>query len=459
MNQVGLVARLLETPGTVPASSPGPGEDAPDTTNWRPSAPAAGLQDGGAAAQPPRYPLEGVTVLEFATIIAAPLACALLADLGARVIKVEALDGDGLRGLDPGVTVTKTTAGKESITLNLKTGDGQEIARRLIERADILVHNYRPGVPERLGLGYEQVHAVNPGLVYVSATGYGSDGPYAMRPSTHPIAGAAVGGAYWQAGAGLPPKEISGYEDIREAARRLTVANEVNPDPSTALVIATAALLGLFAQRRQGIGQHVQTNMLGANAWANFDDFIRYEGKPPRRQVDAGLHGLHALYRLYEAADGWVFLACLFDQEWRRFCDAVGRPDLIEDARFAGEESRLAHDAELAALLCEVFRGRSAGEWESLLAAADVACVRADERTPGAFWNEDPHVRQNGFVREVEHPAWGKLRRHGPTVTFSECEGRFGPGTVLDQHTDMVLAELGYTAADINRFREGGAIR
>jgi crotonobetainyl-CoA:carnitine CoA-transferase CaiB-like acyl-CoA transferase len=399
-----------------------------------------------------------VTVLEFATIIATPYACSLLADLGARVIKVEAPEGDGLRNLGGGVSAAKTTAGKESICIDLKLEEGRTIARQLIERADVLVHNYRPGVPERLGIGYEQVAAYNPGIVYVSATGYGSDGPDAHRPSAHPIAGASMGGALWQAGAAMPPPDTDDLEAIRETARRFMRANELNPDPNTSMVIATAALLGLYARRGHGTGQHIQTNMMVGNAYANFDDFLSYEGKPDRPLVDADLHGLNALYRLYPTAEGWVFLACPREEEWRALCRALDRSDLLDDPRFATGSARCANDAELAALLGAVLCTRPADAWEDLLTRHDVGCVRADRQPAGEFWECDEHVYRNGFVREAEHPRLGTYWRHGPLVTFSDTPERCGAGVLAGQHTNQLLRELGYSADQIAALRASRVI-
>ena len=175
----------------------------------------------------------------------------------------------------------------------------------------------------------------NPNIVYVSATGYGSDGPHSHRPNAHPVPGAGLGGAYYQAG-GAPAMVVSDdIEVLRETARQLMRANEVNPDPNTSLVIATAAMLGLYVQRTQGIGQHIQCNMMGANAYANFDDFVSYEGKPERPNPLTGLYGLNATYRLYPAASGWVFLACPSQHEWRNMVRTMGADALLDDARFA----------------------------------------------------------------------------------------------------------------------------
>jgi crotonobetainyl-CoA:carnitine CoA-transferase CaiB-like acyl-CoA transferase len=445
MKQIGPVAKLLETPAEINPDAPAVGEH--QTAAWKPrqAVPAAGPSEAPA----PRRPLEGVTIVEFATIIATPYACSILGDLGARIIKVEATDGDQMRGMAQGVAVTKTTATKEGICVDLKTPEGREIARKLVSTANAVIHNMRPGVPERLGLGYEDVRAENPNVVYVSATGYGSDGPYAHRPNAHPVPGAGLGGAYYQAGAEPAMTVTDDIDVLRETARQLMRANEVNPDPNTSLVIATAAMLGLYVQRTQGIGQHIQCNMMGANAYANFDDFLSYEGKPERPTPLAGLYGLSATYRLYPAASGWVFLACPSDHEWRNMARAMGADQLLADARFQSIESRAANDEVLAEALAAVFKTRPADEWESVLTDADVACVRADEGMPAEVFDRSEHMRENGFVTEVEHLRFGPHWRTGALVNFSETPARPGAGVLAGQHTRPILRELGYANAEI----------
>jgi len=257
--QLGLVARLSETPGRA-------GEAACQTSfeqlaTRRAQVPARTAAD-------PQRPLEGVTVVEAATIIAAPLGTATLADLGARVIKLEPLTGDPFRGMMHGIGAAKCNTGKESICLDLKSAAGKSIAGQLIEQADIFIHNYRPGVPEKLGIGYDDLAPSNPALIYICANGYGPAGPGANRPSTHPIPGAALGGVVWQMG-GLPQDRPLSLAEIREVTRRLFRANEVNPDPNTSMVVATAATLGLLARDMMGKGQKIFIDKFGDNAYAN----------------------------------------------------------------------------------------------------------------------------------------------------------------------------------------------
>ncbi len=310
VRQLGPIAKLSSTPASPGRPAPRVGEHGDDIfaeerrpPKFTPMAPAVAGR-----------PLDGVLVLELATIIAAPLGTAMLADLGARVIRVETIGGDPYRHMLPGgMPAVKTTAGKESICLDLKSAEGRQIVQDLARRADILLHNYRPGVPERLGIGYDELRAQNPTLVWISANGYGPAGPSAKRPSTHPVPGAAMGGAAHQAGAALD-KPCTRLEEVREVSRQLMRANESNPDPNTSVVIASAALLGLLARERHGVGQSIYVNMLAANAYANGDDFLDYAGKQKRRAVDAELFGLGATYRLYPASSGWVFLALTTDR-------------------------------------------------------------------------------------------------------------------------------------------------
>ncbi len=449
VRQAGPIAHLRETPAEVRAPAPTVGEA--NGLSWTPrdDVPMLGSPSGAA---PSGKPLDGFTVLEFATIIATPIGVSMLADLGARVIKVEPIGGDPFRGMGAGplrgLLASKTNAAKESICIDLKSAEGQAIVADLIGRADAIVHNYRPDVPERLGIGYETARAIKPEIVWVSANGYGPDAPGARRPSAHPIPGAAIGGALFQAGAAMPPAGCETIDEIREAARQLMRANEANPDPNTGLLVASAALLGLCAQRRYGVGQEIYVNMLTANAYANSDDFLRYADKPPRRQVDAELHGTAPWYRLYQASEGWVFLAAPTDAEWSAFCREAA-PQLA-DRDAIGEDA-------LAAALVEVFAQAPAAEWERRLTPFGVGCVQADAATVGEFLSRDAHVLANGFNPVARHRRLGEVRRWGALTTMAGGRGDYGPGVLAGQDTDAILAEIG-RGGEIARLRSEGVV-
>ena len=456
IRQLAPIARLDETPGQ--ASTAGSEVGADNGASFR--TPSTTNDPNGFSTPAQGRPLEGITVLEFATIIATPLGTSMLADLGARVIKVEPTgSGDPYRALDAsGIAAAKVNAAKESICIDLKSETGQALVRDLIARADAIVHNYRPGVPERLGIGYEQARAIQPDIVWVSANGYGPNSPSANRPSAHPVPGAVCGGAVMQAGVGMPPADCDSLDSIREAARQLMQANEANPDPNTSVVIASATTLALLARQRFGVGQRVFVNMLVANGYANADDFLRYEGKAPRPEVDAELSGISALYRLYEAQSGWVFLGVLLDEEWAALCQTIERPNLLTDARFATPESRVEHDSALVSELQAIFATRDADTWEALLVKVGVGCVRADAATPGQFWADDTHVRANGLAPNSEHRRLGNLRRWGPLVTVDGGPDSYGPGVLAGQHTDQILTEIGRSADEVAMLRETGVV-
>ena len=457
MRQLGPIGHFDQTPAEIARPAPAVGEA--DGWGWQSRNGASVVPPNGVL--PSGKPLDGITVLEFATIIATPIGVSMLADLGARVIKVEPIGGDPFRGMGggplTGLLAAKTNAAKESICVDLKSEAGQAIVADLIKDAHAIVHNYRPGVPERLGIGYETACALRPDIVWVSANGYGANSPGARRPSAHPVPGAAVGGALYQAGAAMPPVACEGLDEIREASRQLMRANEANPDPNTGVLVASATLLGLYAQRRYGIGQRIFVNMLAANAYANADDFVGYEGKPPRRQVDADLYGLSALYRLYPTAEGWVFLAAPTDAEWAAFCQ-IAAPALADDPRFADSENRDACDAELADALTGVFAARPAAEWEALLTPHRIGCVAADAQTPGQFFAHDAHIHQNGFAPHAAHQRLGNLRRWGPLTTCAGGRDDYAPGVLAGAETDAILQEIGREEAEIANLRASATV-
>ncbi len=458
MLQLGTLARFSETPGSIKGPAPEPGQHNKEVLNLQRDINGTNTQNRGGPA--PQQPLEGTLVLDFSTVIAGPLTGSMLAELGARIIRVETLDGDYMRINFHGLAINRTMAGTESISIDLKTPEGQKIIQALVARVDLILHNMRPGAPERLGIGYQQVRKINPNILYLYVGGYGDNGPYSHRPAMHPIGGAVSGGALAQAGRGaLPPTDVSmTLEEIRELSRRLGRANETNPDPNTSMVTCTAAVLGLYARQRFGVGQSLQTTMIGANAYANADDFFSYQGKPPRLIMDADGYGLTALYRLYQAQDGWVFLACLFEEEWHSLCKVIGRPDLPEDPRFADAEARQRNDEVLVRELQKAFSSKPALEWEKLLTEADVACVKAEDRGLYHFFSEDPHVAENGLTVEVESLKIGRYWRHAPILSFSLTPCKVGPGVMKGQHTRSVLRELGYSDERIDELRASGVV-
>ena len=421
VTQLGPLARLTETPAEIEhrrAGEPQP-LPAPDPV-------------------PPRSaPLRGVTVIELATIIAAPLAASFLADLGARVIKVEVIGGDPYRKMGGGVGAMRCNQGKESIGVDLKSEDGKTIVHKLVAMADIVIHNFRPGVPARLGIDYEALRTIKPGIIYLSANGYGPDGPGAMRPSTHPIPGAAMGGAGQQAG-GVPstPLDLPG---LRETARRLMRANEVNPDPNTAMVICTSALLGLIARERHGTGQQIFGDMFIANAYANFDDMIAFDGKQPRPPLLPDLTGVDALHALYPCKEGIVFLAIDRTSDWVRFCEIVGQEHLLSHY----PSPLPAPPAALIDELGVLFRHHSARYFEELLAPRGVPCVVADHRNLTQTFFDACHTGSSWMV-PVEDQHIGAYFRHRPMMSFSRARLSSRPAVRGGANTRSLMAELGY---------------
>jgi crotonobetainyl-CoA:carnitine CoA-transferase CaiB-like acyl-CoA transferase len=422
------------------------------------SARPTGGGGGGAPGPPLSSLLRGVTVLELSTWIATPMATALLAELGARVIKIETLDGDPMRRYGP--AGLKCVQGKESIALDLKSDAGREIVHRLAARADALVHNYRPGVPERLGIDDATLRAHNPGLIYVYAASYGSTGPMSARPAFHVTAGAVCGGALAQCGGdGTPGSGVElSEEQLVWWSQRLTRCNEANPDFNAALVVAAAVTMALFARARTGDGQTVETRMMAANAYALSEYFIDYPGRPPRRFPDAGVHGLHALYRLYEARDGWMFVAATDDREFANLCEALGRPELAEDPRFETATARAQHDEELADALGAAFGRRDATDWERELAPRGVACVRSYPGSHAAYVFDAPWSRALGLVEDASATGMGPYPRYGRVVRAHSDVGPLGAADAAGAQTRNILAELGYDADAVEVLRADGIV-
>lgn len=444
VRQPGPLVACAATPAVIerPAPPPGGTGDAAWTARGDPS-PTAG--DGATG----RLLLEGVTVVELASVFATPFGAALLADLGARVIKVEPLEGDPVRTIVPFPEAggVKAMQGKESICVDVTTDEGRDIVHELARRADVVIQGYRAGVAERLGLDATTLAAINPDLVYLNATGYGTGGPNGHRPAFAPSISAAGGLARANLGDSVRESPDLSMEEVRDSAIRLFAGSsmaQAQADGLAALGVAASVLLGLLARARGAGGQTMTTSMLVTVAHAMADHVVDFEGNPGPVRPDPDFRGLGALYRTYDALDGWVFLAAPADHEWPALVRAlVPHVDLAGDPRFADAESRRRHDDALADVLAATFATRAKDDWEHDLRAADVGCVAVTTDPVERVLQSEEVGRASGWLADVEHPTFGPHPRLAPLVRFSRSATRAGPGVLAGSATDAVLTELG----------------
>jgi crotonobetainyl-CoA:carnitine CoA-transferase CaiB-like acyl-CoA transferase len=408
-------------------------------------------------------PLAGVTILELGTFYAAPYGATMLTDLGARVIKIEPLNGDPMRVIQPFPEsgAVKVLQGKESVALDLASPESAEVLSRIAARADLVLCAFRAGVAARLGVGADDLLKINPRIVYLDAPGYGIEGPYGDRPAFAPTMSAGSGIGMRNAGALVPEDDVDDLALIRRRSLQLTSAgggSATQADGIAALVVGTALSLGAYLQKRGAGGQHMLTTMLQSCAHALCEDMVEYAGRPPLATVDAGGYGLNALYRLYETSRGWVFLAVPSEGDWRCLTGVAAFAPLVADPRFATPAGRREHDAALAEALAAVFATRPAGDWERELLAADAGCVVADERTVEANYIGE-FGRRHGYLATADSPVLGEYARLGPIIGFSRSATTAPAGCRLGQHTRGVLREFGYDDATIEGLAARGVVR
>jgi len=453
---------IFDVPGLpLRAAGPAPrlGERLPSIENARPQASPGSMSPDTSASACEAGPglLSGVTILELGMWIALPFAASWLAELGARVIKLEPLEGDPMRSTGP--VSWKLIQGKESLAIDLKHPDARRIVHRLVARADALLHSYRPGVPERLGIDYETLREINPRLVHVYNGSYGSRGPRSFAPAFHVTGGAVAGGAWAQAGAGYPPTADASVTNMERAAisRRLELANEANPDFNSAVAAAAATLMGLFHCARTGQGLEIETRMMLSNAMMMSADFVEVDGRPTRREVDHALDGLGPLYRLYEAAKGWVFVAAPQQRDFQRLCAGLDHPALADDPRFATAEKRAANAEALTRALAAVLLTRSADAWENALTSRGVACVRADVGPCSRWLFEQAWAHEQRQVVSTPGSESKRYLRYGaPVVNDRPVE--LGGAIETGEHTRALLLEIGFPSDEIERLILDGVV-
>ena len=406
------------------------------------------MQPGTSMAEEATGPLAGVRVAELCHHLAGPTCGVMLADMGAEVIKVERLPGgdDSRRSVPPTIdgesaAFLMINRNKRGIAVDLKTEGGLEVVRRLIRTSDIVIENFRRGVMENLGLGFEALRAEHPELVFCSISGFGRTGPYAERRGFDLIA-----------------QGMSGLMSITgEAPGRPPVKIGAPVTDITAGFLAAMGILAAYTHRlRTGRGQLVDTSLFEAGIihtfWQSAIQFAT--GVPPTAMGSA--HPLNAPYQAFEAADGWINVGGANQPQWLKVIDVLGAPELNDDPRFGDNESRMNNLAALQEALAPLFRQRTRAEW---LTRFDAAGVAAGPILDIAEMHADAQALARGMVVETEHARLGPVKTLGPPIKFSETPPSVRrPAPVYGQHTREVLAELGYTRTEIDALVAEGTI-
>ena len=390
-------------------------------------------------------PLDGIRIVDFTTMIAGPYATMILADQGADVIKIEApirsdyvrRAGDGQRHFS--TAFLNNNRNKRSFSVDVKVEAGRELMLRLTKDADVFVQNFRPGVMSRLGIDEPQLRTVNPGLIYVSMSGWGESGPYAHKPVYDPIIQAISGLASVQAGSD-------------QARPRLI--RTILPDKLTGITAAQAVTAALVARGRTGQGQHVRLSMLDAVVafmWSSDMGGQTFVGKEVSSARAATFIDL-----IYETKSDYISVSVMSDEQWRGLCKAVGYPEWLEDDRFKTAAGRDRYANERLELTQEALLEKNADEWLEILDSAGVPCAPVLKRHEMIH---HPQVEASGIVVETEHPHVGRLRQARNAARFEATPTEIRLGAPHHgEHTRAIMSELGFSNAEIDGLIADGVI-
>jgi len=388
-------------------------------------------------------PLEGLRALDLGIMYAGPGTSMYLADMGAEVIKVEQHIGDDARrnlstpylGMESRAFMV-INRGKRDIVLDLQQPEGKEIIHRLIPTCDILQHNFRPGVAERLQVDYPTLSKINPRLIYAWLTAFGSQGPYADKPAYDNV--------------------IQGYSGVYNARARkdgdVTGTGTFVADTSAPMLLGMAIGSALWALKRTGHGQLLEVSLLGMAIASQSPQWIRVESEDAETAANTE-DPLERACPILECSDGeFITVAVVADQEWQSLCNALGRSDLGKDARFVSMNGRVRHRPELDEILGRKFKERSSGEWAELLKSAGVPAVPIVRRND---LPQQPAIVENGIIATAQHPTKGPIRMFDVPVRLSETPGSIRKtAPTMGEDTDALLAEIGYSPQQIQALRE-----
>ena len=384
--------------------------------------------------------LSGLRVLDLTRVRAGPTAVRQLADFGADVIKIEAPDGSGIENARLGSDFQNLHRNKRALTLDLKSAKGREIFVKLVKTADVVVENYRPDVKHRLGIDYETLQAFNPRLIYASISGYGQDGPYSKRPGFDQIA-QGMGGLM----------SVTGKPG--EGPMRVGIAVA---DSSAGLYCALGILTAVIEREKSGRGQWIRTSLLQAQIAMLDFQATRWlmDGVIPAQAGNE--HPTMVPMGAFPTADMAINIAAAGDAMFGKLAEALEAPDMVRDPRFASARDRSKHRAELAEAIAAITCKRPAQHWIDRINAAGVPCgpIYSIDQTFA-----DPQVKVLGIAQSVDHPDLGSITLVGQPVELSRTPARIEtPSPAAGEHTDAILAELGFDTVSVAALRNDGVV-